>query len=34
VADDTVKLPLTLKDGTVVTDGVLDELLHEAEAGY
>jgi hypothetical protein len=34
VADDTVKLPLTLKDGTLVTDDVLDELLHEAEAGY
>jgi hypothetical protein len=34
MADDTVKLPVRLKDGTVLTDGILDQLVHEAEAGY
>ena len=34
MADDTVKLPVRLKGGTVLTDGILDQLVHEAEAGY
>jgi hypothetical protein len=34
MADDTVKLPVTLKDGTALTDDLLDELVEEAEAGY
>jgi len=34
MADDNVKLPVTLKDGTVLTDDLLDELVDEAEAGY
>lgn len=34
MARDTVKLPVTLKDGTVLTEEVLDELVEEAEQGY
>ncbi|MGH7745129.1 MAG: hypothetical protein ACREQ5_10065, partial [Candidatus Dormibacteria bacterium] len=34
VAPDPVKLPVTLKDGTVVTDDVLKDLVAEAERGY
>jgi hypothetical protein len=34
VARDTVKLPVTLEDGTVLTGEVLDELVKEAEEGY
>jgi hypothetical protein len=34
MAEDTVKLPVTLKDGATLTDEVLDELVKEAEVGY
>ena len=34
MTDDTVKLPVTLKDGTVLTDDRRDEFVEEAEAGY
>lgn len=34
MANDTVKLPVKLQDGTVLTDEVLADLVREAEAGY
>ena len=34
MADDTVKLPVRLKDGTLLTDELLEQLVAEAEAGY
>ncbi len=34
MADETVKLPVTLKDGAVLTDNLLDEFVRGAEAGY
>jgi hypothetical protein len=34
MANDTVKLPVKLKDGTVLTDALLSDLVREAETGY
>lgn len=34
MANDTVNLPVTLQDGTVLTDEVLADLVREAEIGY
>lgn len=35
MARDTVKkLPVTLRDGTVLTDDLLEEIVAEAEEGY
>lgn len=34
MARDTVKLPVTLRDGTLLTDEVLEDIVAEAETGY
>lgn len=34
MANDTVKLPVKLQDGTVLSDELLEKLVREAEIGY